>query len=181
MMCKYRLLALLLLAAPANAVPHGAFAQGVPVYRLAPDDKVKIDVYGETELTGQYLVGSDGRISFPLIGMVQASGLTLAQLQERLTERLAARYLKHPQVSADIVEYRPFFILGEVNHAGQFPYRVGMTVTAAVATAGGFTYRANKHTVAIKHTGEAGEHKVKLTPDLLVGPGDTVRVLERFF
>lgn len=170
---------LLTLTAPAFSAER--VAQTVQVYRLAPDDKVKIDVYGETELTGQYLVGSDGRISFPLVGMVQASGLTLAQLQDLLTQRLGQRYLRHPKVSADIVEYRPFFILGEVNHAGQFPYRVGMTVTAAVATAGGFTYRANKRTVAIKHPGEPGERKVKMTPDLLVGPGDTVRVLERFF
>jgi len=183
MMRKFGTLALgmMLIALPAGAAPREPEAQAIPVYRLAPDDKVKIDVYGETELSGQYLVGSDGRISFPLIGMVQAGGLTLAQLQERLTQQLGARYLKHPKVSADIVEYRPFFILGEVNHSGQFPYRFGMTITAAVATAGGFTYRANKHSVGIKHFGEAGEHKLKLTPDLLVSPGDTIRVLERFF
>jgi len=182
-MNKFRAFAfgLMLLARAAEAAPRDPEAQAIPVYRLAPDDKVKIVVFGEAELTGQYLVGSDGRISFPLIGMVQAGGLTLAQLQERLTQQLGARYLKHPKVSADIVEYRPFFILGEVSHSGQFPYRVGMTITAAVATAGGFTYRANKHSVGIKHFGEAGEHKVKLTPDLLVSPGDTIRVLERFF
>lgn len=182
-MSKLRALALglMLLAPLAGAAPREPIAQSIPVYRLAPDDKVKIDVYGEAELSGQYLVGSDGRISFPLVGMVNAGGLTLAQLQDVLTQRLGARYLKHPKVSADIVEYRPFFILGEVNRAGQYPYRVGMTIDAAVATAGGFTYRANKRSVAIKHFGEAGEHKIKLTPDLLVNPGDTVRVLERFF
>ncbi len=151
------------------------------VYRLAPDDKVKVTVYGEEDLSGQYLVGSDGSLSFPLIGMVRAGGLTLTQLQQVLTSRLGARFLKHPRVSADIVEYRPFYILGEVNHAGQYSYRVGITVTAAVATAGGFTYRANKSTVAIKHFGEPGEHKLRLTADLQVSPGDTVRVLERFF
>jgi protein involved in polysaccharide export with SLBB domain len=150
-------------------------------YRLAPDDKIKIAVYGETPLTGEYLVGSDGRISFPLVGMVEAGGLTLAELQQNLTERLNAAYLNDAKVNVDIVEYRPFYILGEVNKAGQYPYKVGLTVRAAVATAGGFTYRANTKKVAVQRGGETVEQKTKLTPDLLVRPGDTIRVLERFF
>ncbi len=167
--------------AGGGATAPVALTRAVPVYRLAPDDKIKVTVYGEEDLSGQYLVGSDGNLSFPLIGMVRAGGITLAQLQETLVARLGAKFLKHPRVSADIVEYRPFYILGEVNRAGQYPYRVGITVPAAVATAGGFTYRANKTTIAIKHFGEPGEHRFKLTPDLQVTPGDTVRVLERFF
>jgi len=162
------------------AAPSAA-RQTMPAYRLAADDKVKITVYGEDTLTGEYLVGSDGTISFPLIGMVKAGGLTLAELQAALAQRLGTGYLNDPKVNADIVEYRPFYILGEVNKAGQYPYRVGMTVNAAVATAGGFTYRANHRTVAIQHFGEAGERKYQLTSDLPVLPGDTVRVLERFF
>jgi len=154
--------------------------QPVPVYRLAPDDRLKIIVYGEDDLSGEYLVGSDGNLSFPLIGMVKATGLTLAEVQAALTTRLGAGYLNSPKVSADIVAYRPFYILGEVNKAGQYPYRVGLTVNAAVATAGGFTYRANHKSIAIQHAG-AGEEKIRLTPDLLVNPGDTIRVLERFF
>jgi protein involved in polysaccharide export with SLBB domain len=150
-------------------------------YRLAPDDKVKIAVYGETPLTGEYLVGSDGRISFPLVGMVMAGGLTLAELQQSLTERLNSAYLNDAKVNVDIVEYRPFYILGEVNKAGQYPYKVGLTVRAAVATAGGFTYRANTKKIAIQRRGETVEAKTRLTPDLLVRPGDTIRVLERFF
>ena len=165
-------------AAPAQPVTTTA---GVPVYKLAPDDKLKITVFGEAELTGEYLVGSDGNLSFPLIGMVPVSGLTLAELQALLTTRLGASYLKEPKVSADVIGYRPFYILGEVSRAGQYPYRVGMTINAAVATAGGFTYRANRKRVVIQHFGDKNEQKVQLTSDLMISPGDTIRILERFF
>lgn len=156
-------------------------AGGVPVYRLAPDDKLKITVYGEEKLTGDYLVGSDGNVSFPLIGMVKAAGLTLAELQTALTGALSETFLNSPRVSVDIAEYRPVYVLGEVNKAGQFPYKVGMTVNAAVATAGGFTYRANEKIVAVQHFNEPGEKRYELTSDILVRPGDTIRILERFF
>jgi protein involved in polysaccharide export with SLBB domain len=167
-------------------VPNGSRAQFATdsadsTYRLAADDKIKIAVYGETPLTGEYLVGSDGRISFPLVGMIEAGGLTLSELQQKLTERLNAAYLNDAKVTVDVVEYRPFYILGEVNKAGQYPYKVGLTVRAAVATAGGFTYRANTKKIAIQHRGETTEQKAALTADLQVRPGDTIRVLERFF
>ena len=153
----------------------------VPIYRLAPDDKLKISVYGEPELTGEFTVGSDGKVSFPLIGMIDANGKTLAELQASISQVLSSRYLKDPKVTADVIGYRPFYVLGEVNRSGQYPYRVGLTVNAAVATAGGFTYRANHRTVAIQRYGMAGEQRYQLTSDLQVGPGDTIRVLERFF
>ncbi|MGL5838578.1 MAG: polysaccharide biosynthesis/export family protein [Sphingorhabdus sp.] len=161
--------------------PSATIADGIPVYRLAPDDKLKIAVYGEEQLTGEFLVGSDGNISFPLVGMVRVAGLTLAELQAGLASELGGTYLNNPRVSVDMVEYRPVYVLGEVNKAGQFPYKVGMTVNAAVATAGGFTYRANQKVVAIQHYNEAGEKRYRLTSDILVRPGDTIRILERFF
>jgi protein involved in polysaccharide export with SLBB domain len=166
---------------PAVSRAQDATATVEDTYRLAADDKIKIAVYGETQLTGDYLVGSDGRISFPLVGMVEAAGLTLAELQQKLTQRLNDAYLNDAKVTVDVVEYRPFYILGEVNKAGQYPYKVGLTVRAAVATAGGFTYRANTRKIAIQHRGETIEQKVALTADMQVRPGDTIRVLERFF
>ena len=183
--------ALLLVAAPSASIvaqtvgqtgpQTGDAASDAPVYRLAPDDRLRITVFGEPDLTGPFTVGSDGNLSFPLIGNVKASGLTIGELQAALTSRLGAKYLKNPKVAAELVDYRPFYILGEVNKPGQYPYRSGISVVAAVATAGGFTYRANHKTVAIKHVGRPGEEKVKLGADLLVQPGDTIRVLERFF
>ena len=153
----------------------------VPIYHLAPDDRLKITVYGEPDLTGEFLVGSDGNVSFPLIGMIQANGMTLAELQAQISQVLAKRFLKDPKVTADVIGYRPFYVLGEVNRAGSYPYRAGITVNAAVATAGGFTYRANHRAVAIQRYGTTGEQRYRLTADLQVGPGDTIRVLERFF
>ena len=158
-----------------------AASPAVPVYRLGPDDKVRINVYGEAPLNAEYLVGSDGNISFPLLGMVEAKGLTLAELQALLTRRLAESAINDPKVSVDIVEYRPFYVLGEVQKAGQYPYRTGLTVMAAIATAGGFTYRANKKTVMIQRFGEPAEQSFPLGPQTIVLPGDTIRVKERFF
>lgn len=164
----------------AAGPPPPVAKEAASVYHLAPDDRIKVVVYGEDDLTGEYLVGSDGAVSFPLIGSIQVNGLSLAEFRQALAVQLS-HSLKDPRVSADLVGYRPFYILGEVNKAGQYPFRIGMTVNAAVATAGGFTYRANHKTVAIQHVGETGEHRYRLAPDLQVSAGDTIRVLERFF
>lgn len=161
--------------------PGPALTGQAPVYRVAPDDKVRVTVFGETELTNTYTIGSDGTIAMPLIGNVKVAGLTLPELQGEIAQRLSRGYIRNPKVAADIPEYRPFYILGEVNRSGQYPYRVGMTVEAAVATAGGFTYRANRKVVAIKHGREPGEKRYRLSSDLIILPGDTVRVLERYF
>ena len=172
----------LALASCANdPAPSASGAMVVPIYHLAPDDRVKVIVFGEPDISGEFLIGSDGNLPLPLVGAIPVNGLTLGQLRQRITERLGAKYLKDPKVSVDMANYRPFYVLGEVNKSGQYPYRVGLTVNAAVATAGGFTYRANHKTVAIQRFGAAGETRYKLTSDLQVGPGDTVRVLERFF
>ncbi|NJR77700.1 polysaccharide biosynthesis/export family protein [Sphingomonas corticis] len=152
----------------------------IPVYRLAADDKLKISVFGEEGLSGDYTIGSDGNLAYPLLGSIPAKGLTLAELTQRITAGLASS-IQAPRVSVDVTQYRPFFILGEVNRPGQYPYRTGMTLNSAVATAGGFTYRANQKQVLIQHFGEAGERRYDLTADLPVLPGDTVRVRERFF
>lgn len=165
----------------ADRVPVASVATEVPVYRLGADDKVRINVYGEDPLNAEYLVGSDGNISFPLLGMVAAKGLTLAELQALLTLRLAQSAIVDPKVSVDIVEYRPFYVLGEVQKAGQYPYRTGLTIMAAVATAGGFTYRANHKVVMIQRFGEVAEQRLPLTPQTLVLPGDTIRIKERHF
>lgn len=162
--------------APDAALP----AREIPVYKLAADDKLKITVFGEEALSGNYTVASDGTVAYPLLGNVPARGLTLAQLTQELTTGLSAS-VQNPRVSIDIAEFRPFFILGEVNRPGQYPYRTGMTLNSAVATAGGFTYRANQKDVLIQHFAEAGERRYELTSDLPVLPGDTVRIRERHF
>ncbi len=149
-------------------------------YRLGPGDQLRITVFNEAELTGQYVVGSQGTISYPLVGTVQASGLTLAEFSQALQEALGA-YIRQPNVSVEVANYRPFFILGEVQRPGTYPYSANLTVLNAVATAGGFTYRANQGRVYIRHANEAQERVYELTIATPVLPGDTIRIGERLF
>jgi len=150
-------------------------------YELGAQDEVRITVFGEPELSGEFVIGSNGKISMPLIGEVTAAGLSVTQFQTQTENLLRNGYLLDPKVSAEVLNYRPFFILGEVNSPGQYPYANGLTVVNAIATAGGFTYRGNSRDVMIKSPDAPGEVRVKLSPGLAVRPGDTIRVLERIF
>jgi polysaccharide export outer membrane protein len=169
--------------------PAGGFRALTPedqndgLYQLGAGDKVRITVFGEETLTGQYSVTGAGQISFPLIGNVPAAGLSVEQLQDSIRGRLAAGYLKDPRVSAEITDYRPYFILGEVNRPGQYPFSIGLTIEQAVAAAGGFTYRANTKRVFMKRALDTSERLVDMrsSPAVRVRPGDTIRVGERFF
>ncbi|SFJ40615.1 polysaccharide biosynthesis/export family protein [Caulobacter sp. UNC279MFTsu5.1] len=167
-------------AAPA-AVSAEAAARAVPEYRLGVADKVRVNVFGEEALTGEFLVGGGGKVSLPLIGEVQAAGLTISQFQEEISNELRKGYIKEPRVSAEVLNYRPFYILGEVNKPGEYPYTNNLTVLNAVATAEGFTYRANKRMVYIKRAEDPAEQPYPLTPLTKVAPGDTIRIGERYF
>lgn len=152
-------------------------------YLLGPGDKVRITVFGQPTLSGEYSVTGKGEIAFPLVGNVAASGATVEQFQETLRERLAAGYFDDPRVSAEILDYRPFYILGEVNNPGKYPYAIGLTLDQAVAAAGGFTYRANTRKIYVKRALVTQEWLVdiKKRASYPVRPGDTIRVGERFF
>lgn len=149
-------------------------------YRLGPGDQLRITVFGEAELTGLYQVGSQGVIAYPLVGDVQAQGDTIIEFTERLQTALQA-YIRQPNVSVEVANYRPFYILGEVQRPGTYPYSANLTVQNAVATAGGFTYRASKNRVFIRHANETEERAYPLTITTPVLPGDTVRIGERLF
>lgn len=150
-------------------------------YRLGPGDKVRVIVYGELDLTGEYFVSDTGTVSLPLIGDLRVSGLALDQFKDDVEGAYKKGYLKDPSVSVEVLNYRPFYILGEVNKPGEYPYVNALTVLNAVATAEGFTYRANTRVVFIKHAREKVEHKEKLPSNAAVEPGDTIRIAERFF
>jgi protein involved in polysaccharide export with SLBB domain len=150
-------------------------------YHLGAGDKVRIIVFGEESLTGEFFVSGAGKISFPLIGEIDALGVTVPQLQSAIATKLADGYLKHPRVSAEVLNYRPFYILGEVMKPGEYPYTNGLTVQNAVATAQGFTYRADTHKVFIKRAQTDSEKQAPLTPVTPVLPGDTIRIGERLF
>lgn len=168
--------------APAlAAAPPASLTKVDSDYRLGVADKVRIIVFDEPSLSGEFLVNANGSLSMPLIGDVAVAGSTASSVTEAIKKRLADGFLKNPQVSIDVLTFRPFYILGEVNKPGEYPYSSGLTVLNAVATAQGFTYRANKKRVVIKHAGETAETKERLTPDLQVHPGDTIRIQERLF
>jgi protein involved in polysaccharide export with SLBB domain len=172
-------------AAPAATATVAASPEDgvrtVPEYRLGVADKVRVNVFGEEALTGEFLVGGGGKVSLPLIGEVQAAGLTISQFQQEISNELRKGYIKEPRVSAEVLTYRPFYILGEVNKPGEYPYTNNLTVLNAVATAEGFTYRANKRSVFIKRAEDQVEQSYPLTPLTKVAPGDTIRIGERYF
>lgn len=149
-------------------------------YKLGPGDQLRINVFGETDLTGTFTVGSQGSVAYPLVGSVPAAGKTIPEFTTTLQDALQ-QYVRSPNVSVEVANYRPFFILGEVQRPGTYPYSADLTVLNAVATAGGFTYRANQGTVFIRHANETSEHQVQITIATPILPGDTVRISERFF
>ena len=164
--------------APAPAVAAGPPAY---VYALAGGDKLRVVVFGDATLGGDFTIGGSGFISLPLIGEVDVRGLTSTQLQSRIAAKLADGYLKDPRVAVEVISTRPFYILGEVNHPGEYPYADGLTVFAAIAEAGGYTYRAKTREVLIKHAGDPPEASYPVTPATKVAPGDVIRIKERWF
>lgn len=150
-------------------------------YRLGVGDKVKLTVFNEPNLAGEFWVNPDGFVSLPLIGNVKASGRQVAEIAADATRMFGDGYLRDPKVSMEVTVFRPFYILGEVTQPGQYPFANGMTALNAVATAKGFTPRANRDVVRIRRQGEASEVNYRLTPELMVYPGDTIRIGERFF
>jgi len=149
-------------------------------YVLGVGDKIRVTTFGEDDLSGEFQVSSTGTVSMPLIGEVPAAGTTVAQLQSAITSKLASGYMKKPDVSIEVLNYRPFFIVGEVMKPGSYNYVNGMSVINAVALAGGYTYRADKDDIKVKHGGPGAQEEdaTEATP---VMPGDVVNVPERFF
>ena len=146
-------------------------------YRLGAGDKLHIVVAGADDLTADYSVGDNGALSLPLIGDIKASGLTRAQVEHELEVKLSQGYVKNPKVSVSVLSYRPFYIYGEVTKPGEYPYASGMRVMSAVATAGGYTYRAQEGYVVVTRDGQDR----RALPGMPILPDDIIRVPERYF
>jgi protein involved in polysaccharide export with SLBB domain len=151
------------------------------IYRLGPGDRLRIRVFGEPDLSGDFLVDSSGAVDLPLIGDVAAAGAPVSDFQQRVVAAYKDGYLRDPKVSIEVLSYRPFFILGEVRNSGEYDYKSGLTVQDAVAIAGGYTYRANATTAYIRRAGADEERPFELSQRVLIYPGDIVRIPERFF
>lgn len=166
----------------APGMPRGpqAVADTDGPYLLDTGDRLRVFVYGQPNLSRVYTVDHAGIITVPLIGSVKARGLTTADLEGSIRSQLGAEYVRNPHVTVDIQQNRPFFILGEVRNAGQYPYVSGMTVETAVAIAGGYTERASDRKFRISRRVNGYVEQVEAPSDYVVKPGDTVYVFERF-
>lgn len=165
----------------ASTAPADPAESAGSSYVLGPSDRVRLKVYGEQDITGEYEVDTNGYISVPLAGRVKAAGLTTRQLERSVASALSKGLLRDPRVNAEVAVYRPFFILGEVKRAGEYPYKSGLTVLDAVASAGGYTYRANERKVVIRRAGSNLEETIALDAPVPVYPGDNIRIPERYF
>ncbi|MBL8552336.1 MAG: polysaccharide export protein [Hyphomonadaceae bacterium] len=165
-------------AAPAPA--PGAEAEVLRDYHLGPADRLRINVFNEPTVSGEFVVSPTGSIAYPLIGEFPAEGKTLTEFTTTLSTALQ-RYIRQPSISVEVMNYRPYYILGEVRAPREYPYTSGLTIFNAVAIAGGFTERADSRRVFIKRKDEDSEREYRLTSETLVQPGDTVRIAERRF
>ena len=184
----------LLLIIAATALYGCADGKGVPVpsfatseaqtlsrvYRLGVGDKLRIVVFGEENLSGETEVNTLGAVDIPLVGDVPAKGRTVSDFRQSVIAKLSDGYLKNPQVTVEVLNYRPIYVHGEVKTGGEFPYRTGVKMRDVIATAGGYTYRANKSYLYLERDGHPA-YRVNLPTKMPVLPGDNIRIPERFF
>ncbi len=166
------------LAQQAESVPPASAAAN---YVLGPNDRVRLKVYGEPDIAGEYEVDNNGNVSIPLAGHIRAAGLTTRQLERSIASALSKGIVRDPRVNVEVALYRPYYILGEVKKGGEYPYRLGLTVMDAVASAGGFTYRANENKVYLRRSGAGAEEVYALDAPVPIFPGDNIRIPERYF
>jgi protein involved in polysaccharide export with SLBB domain len=193
MQLRQALLLLIMAFVPAGLVGHGAAAaqEQKPAaepgtatdaqYRLSIGDKLHILVFGQDDVSGEFQIDGAGNITMPLLGQVQAASRTLTELRADITTALDRDYIVNPKVSIEVLNYRPFYILGQVASPGSYPYVTGMDVRQAVAIAGGFTPRARTSTVTVIRQSAQGAVKIEATPDVPVLPGDTIEIQRRLF
>ena len=165
----------------SDAEKEAAVAAATSPAKLQPGDKIRIVVFGEDNLTGEYQLDQSGQISLPLAGTIKVLGLTQAELEQELAKKFKSQYLKSPKVTVTITTLRPYYIIGEVKSPGQFAYQSGLNVLTALAIAGGPTYRASRNTVEIQRLGETSMHEYPVSASVPVLPGDVIKVPERYF
>jgi polysaccharide export outer membrane protein len=165
----------------AAAAPTAPAASTIEDYKLGAGDKVRVTVFGEDELGGEFAVDGSGFIRLPLIGQVRAMGLSAQNVESQVTTLLKDGYLKEPRVNVEVTTYRPFYIMGEVSRPGQYPYVNGMTVLHAIALAGGYTERARTSDVEIRRNGQSKSERMPLDQTVKVFPDDIITIRQRYF
>ncbi len=163
-----------------NLPPLAEYSEGA--YRLGGGDQIRVITFGSDQLSGQFHVDDQGSVAMPLVGNIQAGGLTSTQFAAKLQDQLESqKFLKEPKVSVEVLAYRPIFVLGEVAKPGQYNFSPGMTMLTAVAVAGGFTYRAVEDYASDVRTDGGAAREGKITPHSFLAPGDVIKVYERHF
>lgn len=171
-----------LLLGLALALSQAALAAGGTEYKLASGDMISINVYGEPGLTFEKLTLTDaGTFSYPFIGEVQAKGRTASEIEDQLITKLKGDYLVNPRISVNVLQYREFYISGEVTKPGGYPFQPGLTVRRAIALAGGLTERASEKKISITHDQAHAQAITQINLDTPLLPGDSVSVPEGFF
>ena len=165
----------------SEAEQQSMAAAAVAAPKLQPGDKIRINVFGENNLSGDYEIDQSGQISLPLAGTIEAVGLTQSELEQALAKKFRSEYLKNPKVTVTIATLRPFYMMGEVTKPGEYPYKSGLNVLTAMAIAGGPTYRASRSTVQIQRRGESSMRDYPLSASVPILPGDVITVPERYF
>lgn len=152
-------------------------------YQLGAGDRLRVTVFDEPELTGEYRLGVGGDLSLPLIQAIPAAGVSPAALARKIETNLKeGGYVLAPRVSVEVLDHRPFYILGEVNTPGEYPYTGEISIQQAIAKAGGYTARANKKTIVLRRQEWSASKRIRLDDELLkIAPGDTIMVQEAFF
>ena len=173
--CLCALLLVALAVCDAAAMESSSQHDG---YKVGPNDIMRIQVFGEEDLTVERKVGGDGKIDYPLLGAVPVEGKTVEEIQRMLTTRLHSGYVRSPKVSVEIVRHRNFFVGGEVRTPGGFPYEVGLTVQKAIAMAGGFTERSDKAGIKVKRMNGQVSETLALAMDAHIMPDDLIYVAQ---
>jgi polysaccharide export outer membrane protein len=163
---------------PSGEIASYEFSQG---YRVGTGDRLTIRVLGQQDLTGDYIVDASGNISLPLVRSMSVAGLSTAEIETQIIERLKQGFLRNPSVSVQLAIARPFYIMGQVNQSGSFSYRPGMTAQNAIAMAGGFSPRADQNSVLVTRRLVAGTKTRRVPVTTQLHPGDVVFVRERWF
>lgn len=165
----------LLIASPILIALDG----GMSEYPLGAGDMISIKVFGEADLSHEIRLSDTGTIAYPFLGELTVSGLTTGRLSELIRSQLADGYLVNPSVNVSVVEYRQFYIHGQVKSPGGYPYQPGLSLQKAVALAGGFTERASRSKMYL--VPEGGGPRTGLRLDSKVSPGDIITIEESFF
>jgi len=188
MITKSAILLFAVFSAVGNLLAQDILDQPVPAlgasdttYQLDAGDRININVFNQAELSGEFQLDGNAQFVMPLVGRIEAKGLTAAELEQALVDKLKPDFLVNPRIFVQVLNYRPYYLIGETLGTGAFPYIAGMTYLTAIAKSGGFTYRAKKDVVYVIRADDPLQQEIKLSVEEKVQPGDIIRVAERLF